>query len=152
MAGIGETEAGTYTTVEVRAAMRAVLVASQPLVMRPLALACENEGWDTKVVPFEALNPSLLKGASLVIVNPDDGLGLVQRVYAAVGDRTGTVTLYRHAQQSWSTSVAADRGGSPVEVPATTVFPRAERATPFTAPSSVFDQVAVPFSSKRDTL
>ena len=93
MAGIGETEAGTYTTVEVRAAMRAVLVASQPLVMRPLALACENEGWDTKVVPFEALNPSLLKGASLVIVNPDDGLGLVQRVYAAVGDRNRMAAL-----------------------------------------------------------
>lgn len=87
MSGVGNTEPVTYTSFEVRTALKAVLVASQPLVMRPLALACENEGWDTKVVPFEALTPALLSGAALVIVNPDDGLGLVQRVNAAVGDR-----------------------------------------------------------------
>ena len=83
MSGVGSSEPGTYTSVEVRTALKAVLVASQPLVMRPLALACENEGWDTKVVPFEALTPAVLNGAALVIVNPDDGLGLVQRVHAA---------------------------------------------------------------------
>ena len=93
MSGVGSSEPGTYTSVEVRTALKAVLVASQPLVMRPLALACENEGWDTKVVPFEALTPAVLNGAALVIVNPDDGLGLVQRVHAALGDRRRLAAL-----------------------------------------------------------
>ena len=93
MSGVGEKEPVTYTSVEVRTALKVVLVASQPLVMRPLALACEQEGWDAKVVPFEALTPALLGGAALVIVNPDDGLGLVQRAAAAMGDRQRMAAL-----------------------------------------------------------